>query len=83
MKQIYLSKITEIVAHLCIEACYNVTDDVKVLLENARQYEASPHGKNILDQLLQNLRMAHELKLPVCQDTGIAVVFLEIGQDSI
>ncbi|MCM8900953.1 fumarate hydratase [Caldicoprobacter algeriensis] len=81
MKEIHVSKIIDTIARLCIEACYNVGDDVKALLEKARQHEASPHGKNILDQLLENLRIAHELKLPICQDTGMAVVFLEIGQD--
>lgn len=81
MKEIHVSKIIETVACLCIEACYNVGDDVKTLLEKAKQQEVSPHGKNILDQLLHNLRIAHELKLPICQDTGMAVVFLEIGQD--
>jgi len=81
MKEIHVSEITDTVARLCIEACYNVGDDVKALLEKAKRQEASPHGKNILDQLLENLRIAHELKLPICQDTGMAVVFLEIGQD--
>lgn len=81
MKEIHVSKIIETVARLCIEACYNIGDDVRILLEKAKRQELSPYGKNILDQLLQNLRVAHELKLPICQDTGMAVVFLEIGQD--
>ncbi|MBM7582509.1 fumarate hydratase subunit alpha [Caldicoprobacter guelmensis] len=81
MKEIHVSTIIETVARLCIEACYNIGDDVRILLEKAKRQELSPYGKNILDQLLQNLCIAHELGLPICQDTGMAVVFLEIGQD--
>jgi fumarate hydratase subunit alpha len=81
MKEIHVDKITETVAHLCVDACHHLGDDVKSLLEKARQQEISPYGRNIFDQLLENIRLAEELKLPICQDTGMAVVFLEIGQD--
>jgi fumarate hydratase subunit alpha len=81
MKEIPTEAITNTVEKLCIEACYNLGDDVKGLLQQARQDEESPFGMSILDQLLQNIDTSKAENLPICQDTGMAVVFLEIGQD--
>jgi fumarate hydratase subunit alpha len=82
MKEIPTEAITNTVEKLCIEACYNLGDDVKGLLQQARQGEKSPFGMSILDQLLQNIDTSKAENLPICQDTGMAVVFLEIGQDA-
>jgi fumarate hydratase subunit alpha len=81
IRQISCELITETVARLCIEANYELGDDVVSALRRARDEEVSPVGRSILDQLLENARVAHEEGLPLCQDTGLTVVFLEMGQD--
>jgi len=81
MREVNSSVITQTVERLCRQACYNIGDDVKRLLERARQNEESPLGKWVLQQLLDNIDAACEASLPVCQDTGMAVVFIELGQD--
>lgn len=81
MRQVEASTITQTVAHLCQEANYFLGEDILRALTEARNREESPLGQQTLDQLLENARLAREEKLPLCQDTGTAVVFLEIGQD--
>ena len=81
MREIKASKITEAVARLCIEANFELGEDVLAALKKAEQTEESPLGKEALRQLLDNARIAREESLPLCQDCGTAVVFLEIGQD--
>ena len=80
MREIHADRITETVARLCIDACYHIGDDVKALIEKARN-RGIPHGRKILEQLIENINISAAHGLPVCQDTGMAVVFLEIGQD--
>lgn len=81
MKKIPVSVIIEAIEKLCIQACYNLGDDVKKLLIEAQKKEESPFGAQILGQILDNIDVSKEEQLPLCQDTGMAVVFLEIGQD--
>ena len=81
MRDISCEKITEKVAHLCIEANYYLGDDVIEALRQARGAEVSPVGCEVLEQLLENADAAREEGLPLCQDTGLTVVFLEVGQD--
>ncbi|NLX70534.1 MAG: fumarate hydratase [Clostridiales bacterium] len=81
MREIHTDRIADTVARLCIDACYNLGDDIKMLLEDAVEKEVSPHARKILEQLLDNITIASTFGLPLCQDTGMAVVFLEIGQD--
>lgn len=81
MREIETNLITQAIAHLCQEANYFLNNDVLQALTEARNREESPLGQQTLDQLLENARLAREQKLPICQDTGTAVVFLEIGQD--
>jgi len=81
MREINCRQITETVARLCQEANYYLGEDVITALRRARQEEASPVGREILDQLLLNARIASQEKMPLCQDTGFTVVFLELGQD--
>lgn len=81
MREIPVSEITEAVKKLCISANYNLNSDVYSAIENSRDNEQSPIGKNILSQLLENADIAKENCKPICQDTGMAVIFMEVGQE--
>jgi len=81
MREINTSEITSNIARLCQEINFSLPDDVIDALIHARKNEKSPTGQQILESLLENARIAAEEKIPLCQDTGTAVVFLEIGQD--
>lgn len=81
MREINAREITEAVARLCIEANLHLPDGMKECIENARKLEKSELCKSVLGDLEQNLIAADELSVPICQDTGMAVVFAEIGQD--
>ena len=81
MREINASEITAAVRDLCIDANYELADDMKKAMKDAAENETSPLGKKILGQLLENLDIAKEDIVPICQDTGMAVVFAEIGQD--
>lgn len=81
MKNIQVSEITENIKEMCIEVNHCLSSDMKELLYQAAEKEESPLGIQILNQLKENLTIAQEDKIPICQDTGMAVVFLEIGQD--
>lgn len=82
MREIRCKDIIETVARLCIEANYYLGDDVLQALRQARDAEASPVGRQVLDQILENADVAREEEMPLCQDTGLTVVFLEVGQDA-
>lgn len=81
MKEIPVSKITETVASACMEANYYLPADVSKALETALDVEESPAGRDVLEQLVENACIAREDSVPICQDTGFTVVFVEIGQD--
>jgi len=81
MREIETATITETVARLCHQANYEIGDDVLVALRRAEETEESPLGRDILRQLLENIRIAGEGVHPLCQDCGTVVVFLDIGQD--
>ena len=81
MRTLHTDEITNTIREMCIEANLVLSDDVKEKILNARQIEESPLGTQILGQLEKNLEIAQIEKIPICQDTGMAVVFLEIGQD--
>ena len=81
MRTIELEKITDTIKDMCIEANHFLTDDMKHALDEAKESECSQLGKQILDQLQENLCIAGEDMIPICQDTGMAVIFMEIGQD--
>lgn len=81
MREIKASAITEAVAQLCQEANIVLGDDVLAAIKQAQKTEESPLGKEVLSQLIENARIAKEERLPLCQDCGTAVVFLEIGQE--
>ncbi|MBW2138862.1 MAG: fumarate hydratase [Deltaproteobacteria bacterium] len=81
MREIQAGEITSAVKRLCIEANTLLGDDVVEAFQRALEMEESPVGKDIFRQLLENARIAREEGLPLCQDTGLAVVFVEMGQD--
>ena len=81
IREINVKEITEAVASMCIEVNHNLSEDMRCALDDAFNKESSELGKQILDQLKQNLVMAKEEMIPICQDTGMAVVFMEIGQE--
>jgi fumarate hydratase subunit alpha len=82
MREIKAKDITETVARLSKEANYYLGEDVIAALKKAREQEESPAGRQILDQLLENAGIAATEQMPLCQDCGLAVVFVEIGQDA-
>ncbi|MGI0407061.1 fumarate hydratase [Helicobacter himalayensis] len=81
MKEVQCQDITQAVAKLAIEACCVQTDDIKRAFKKAKDSETSPLGKNILDTLIENGKIAQENMMPICQDTGMLVVFVDVGQD--
>jgi fumarate hydratase subunit alpha len=81
MRLIIASDISGAVANLLRQANYELGDDVLSALERAREAEESPAGRKVIDTILENARIAAKEKIPLCQDCGAAVVFLEIGQD--
>ena len=81
MRKIELSEVTKKIEELFIEACDSLPENVKTALEAARDGEASPLGKEVLDKIIENATLAKEKRLPVCQDTGLSQVFLTIGSE--
>ena len=81
MRELEVSKITEAVRDMCIKINHELSDDMKQALDGAEASEKSPLGKKILGQLQENLQIAESEMIPICQDTGMAVLFFEIGQD--
>jgi fumarate hydratase subunit alpha len=81
MREIDVGIITKEIERLCIEANYYLPQDVKKALEDAVEKEESPLGKEIIIDILSNEEIARKKLMPICQDTGLAVVFLELGQD--
>jgi len=81
VREIAAEEITSTIRRLCIEANTVLEDDVFEALKNASEKEESPVGKDIFRQLLENAKIAKEEGIPLCQDTGMVVVFIEMGQD--
>lgn len=79
MRYIEFEKVVETVESLCIAANYELPEDVLAALKKAAQKESCPGAKKILNQLIENARIAAQAKIPLCQDTGLAVVFVEQG----
>jgi len=82
VRYIEFEKISETVESLCIAAAYELPGDVLAALEEAAQKESNPAAAKILNQLIENARIAAEKEIPLCQDTGLAVIFVEQGADS-
>ncbi len=81
MRELNVEEITQSIKEMCIQINYELSPDMEEVLGQAAETEESPLGQKILDQLEENLVIAGEERIPICQDTGMAVVFLEIGQD--
>ena len=81
VREIAVSELTKNLAQMCIEANHVLSGDMDRALKCAVKTEESPLGTKILKQLQENLQIADEERIPICQDTGMAVVFLEVGQD--
>lgn len=81
MRELDVAQVTEAVAKLAVEACCNLGEDVVRFLDSAIETEESVTGRDVLTQILENARLAEDTGTPLCQDTGLAVVFLEVGQD--
>lgn len=81
MREVNVDKVTENIKEMCIEANHFLTDDMKKVFKNAVVSEESPLGKQVLNQLNENLDIAAKDMIPICQDTGMAVVFINVGQD--
>jgi len=82
MRVVKSEDITNAVAKLCVEACCNVTPDMYAAFKKAEKDEKSPLGRDILGKLIENADIAKNEQTPICQDTGMAVVFVEVGQDA-
>jgi fumarate hydratase subunit alpha len=82
VREIRTDLITETIARLCIESNYYLGEDVLETLRNYREEETSPVGREVLDQILENAKIAREEQMPLCQDCGLTVIFLELGQDA-
>ncbi|WHH57525.1 fumarate hydratase [Petroclostridium sp. X23] len=82
MREIHVDEIINAVEKLCINANYYLNNDIECGLEKSAAQEKSPIGRDILEKLVDNAKLAREANMPICQDTGMAVVFIEVGQDT-
>ena len=81
MREIAASRITEVVKRLCIEANCYLPQDMKTCIETSSQQETWPQAKEILERIIENYQIAQQGSRPICQDTGVACVFITMGQD--
>ena len=81
MREINVSEVEELVRDLCIKANLYLPEDMESCIECNAKKEQSPVGKNVFADILDNMRVAREETIPICQDTGMAVIFMTIGQD--
>jgi len=83
MRKIHVSQITKAVKKLCIDTNYYCHTEILTTLKERRKEEASPIGVTILDQIVKNAQIAKDQQMPICQDTGMAIIFIKIGQEII
>ena len=81
MREVHVDQVRRAVKQLCMAVNYNLPEDVVTAFKRGREAEESPLGRNVFDILLENAEIASTEQVPYCQDTGFAVVFLEVGQD--
>ena len=81
MRSVDVSIVTRNIKEMCIQANHFLSEDMDIAMKNAVETEEAPLGKQILTQLQENLKIAGEDMIPICQDTGMAVVFINVGQD--
>ena len=81
MREIHAAAITDCVARLCVQANRVLPDDMRARIRQARAEETWPQGREILDRIIENFQVARQEGLPICQDTGMACVFVKLGQE--
>lgn len=81
MREIHVSEVTALVRKLCMEANYNLPKDIQQAFETGKEQEDSPLGQTIFEEMIRNCKLACTEQVPICQDTGTAVIFAEVGQD--
>ncbi|HDQ44550.1 MAG TPA: fumarate hydratase [bacterium] len=81
MREIQTRRISDTVRELCLDSNRMLGDDILIRIRECLDQETSPTGQEVLSQILENARIAAEEQMPLCQDTGVAVVFLDVGQD--
>lgn len=81
MREINVSEVESLVKELCIKANLYLPEDMEECIKCGREKEKSPVGKNVFDDIIENISVAKKETIPICQDTGMAVIFMEIGQD--
>lgn len=81
MRKVDVTEITKNVKEMCIEANHFLSEDMKKVFEQAVQKEKAPLGRQVLNQLKENLEIAGAEMIPICQDTGMAVIFMKVGQE--
>jgi fumarate hydratase subunit alpha len=81
LRSIHTDEITKCIKNLCIEANYKLSTDMEEAIDRSVSVEKSPLGRQILNQLQENINIARNDNIPICQDTGMAIVFIKIGQD--
>ena len=81
MREILAQTVTDVVARLCIEANCHLPEDMQACIRDARAAEPWPQGQEILDRIIENFQVADRENMPVCQDTGMACVFVKLGQE--
>ncbi len=81
MREIHVDEIRDNIARMCVDAVYNLSEDVLAAFDRAQEAETAPAAQEIIGLLKENARIAREERIPLCQDTGIAIFFVEIGQD--
>lgn len=81
MREVHVSEVTALVRRLCMEANYHLPEDIQQSFVRGKEAEQSPLGKTIFDEMIRNCRLACDQEVPICQDTGTAVIFALVGQD--
>ena len=81
MSEVHVSEVTALVRRLCTEADYQLPEDIQQSFVRGKEAEQSPLGKTIFDEMIRNCRLACDQEVPICQDTGTAVIFASVGQD--
>jgi fumarate hydratase subunit alpha len=81
MREVHISQIAEAVRDICLDANYVAGDDIRRAYDVALEREISPLGKQVLEQIIENVSVAEQDRVPMCQDTGTVVVFVDVGQD--
>ena len=81
MREINVNEVEDLIRELCIKANLYLPEDMEQCIKAGAEKECSPVGKNVFDDIIDNINVARNETIPICQDTGMAVLFIEIGQD--